>query len=122
MLNKKLLYLLVMGVCITMPKPALAAVPLSTVYAFGSIKSMGDLVSYIVPIALTIAGIMVSFYFLTACFNYINSHGDKNAVSAARQQIEHSIIGLIILLASFIVVRYMPTAMGLIGVPPIFGL
>jgi hypothetical protein len=104
---------------LTVPSPA-QATDLAANYAFGQVTSFGSLISYIVPVATTVAGLMVAFYFLTACFDYINSHGDKNAVSAARQKIEHSIIGLILLLGAFILVRYVPRALNLAGMPSIF--
>lgn len=115
---KKLFLFLVLAL-LTLPSPA-QATDLAANYAFGQVTSFGALISYIVPIAFTVAGLMVAFYFLTACFDFINSHGDKNAISAARQKIEHSIVGLILLIGAFILIRYVPRALNLEGMPAIF--
>lgn len=114
-------FLLISLLYLVTPKSVYAAVDLGSNFAFGSVRSLGDLISYLVPTAFIVAGLMFAFYFMTACWDYINSQGDKNAVSAARQKIEHSVIGLILLIAAFVVVRYMPTALGLTGMRGIFG-
>lgn len=117
MLKKGLTLLIIL---LSFPTTSYAVTDLAANYAFGQVTSLGSLVSYVVPVAMTVAGLMVAFYFLTACFDYINSHGDKNHISAARQKIEHSIIGLILLLGAFILIRYVPRALGLVGMPAIF--
>ena len=90
------------------PARAQAAVELSGNFAFGGIQSFGELISYLVPTAFIIAGIMVAYFFFTATFDMIISQGDKNAVSAARDKIIHAIIGLVLLVLSFVIVRYLP--------------
>ncbi len=91
-----------------MPKVAYAATDLGGIYAFGVVKSFGDLISYLVPTALIVGGLIVAYFFFTACFDMIISQGDKNLVAAARDKMVHAVIGLLLLVASFIAVRVLP--------------
>ncbi len=100
--------LLLALVTLLCPTRVQAAVELSGNFAFGSVKSFGELISYLVPTAFIVAGIMLAFFFFTASFDMIISQGDKNATAAAREKIVHAIIGFILLVLSFIIVRYLP--------------
>jgi hypothetical protein len=82
-----------------MPQPAFAATDLSGIYAFGVVKSFGDLISYLVPTALIIGGLIVAYFFFTAAFDMIISQGDKNAIAAARNKMVHAVIGLLLLIS-----------------------
>lgn len=95
-----------------LPKSAYA-VDLGSVYAFGKITSLGDLLSYLVEPAIWIAGMLVSFYFFYAAIEMIYSHGDKNVIAAARDKMIHAIIGLLALVSSFVIIKYLPNALGL---------
>lgn len=53
------------------------------------------------------AGIMSLFNFIFAGIQYINSQGDPKAIEAAQQKIVVSVIGLIIIAASFILTAVM---------------
>lgn len=103
---KKGLFLLLLT--LLHPPRVQAAVELSGNFAFGSIQSFGELISYLVPTAFIIGGIILAFFFFTAAFDMIISQGDKNAVSAAREKIVHAIIGFVLLILSFVIVRYLP--------------
>lgn len=106
-MNKKIFGLLFINLFI-FPKEIFAVVDLGSNFAFGQVKSLGELIGYLVPTAFIIAGIMVVFYFMTAAFDMIISHGDKNAIAAARDKMIHAIIGMLLLILSFVVVRYLP--------------
>lgn len=101
-------YPILLALLFLWPPKALAAVELSGVYAFGGVRSLGELISYLVPIAMIVAGIMLAFYFFTGAFDMIISQGDKNAIAAARDKMVHAIIGLLLLVASFVLVRFIP--------------
>lgn len=92
-----------------MIKEAYAAIDLSKKYGYGNITSLTDYLSsnFMTPL-LTIAGTGVGLYFLWGCYKFIFSHGDKAAVEEARQLITHSLIGLALLVAVFVVLRYVP--------------
>lgn len=90
-----------------------SAVNLAEHYAFGGYTSLGDLLSVIVPLGFVIGGILVSFYTIMGAYDLIMSQGDKNQIVAARNKILHGIIGLVLLVAMFVALRYLPTVLGL---------
>lgn len=94
---------------------AAAEYDLTREYAYGGIGSFGQIISYYVPIAFSIAGIMVVIYFLVGVFEFIISFGDKNAVAAAKDKILHAVIGLILLLIAFVIFRVLPSLLKLEG-------
>lgn len=94
------------------PSPV-RAVNLGSIYAFGKITSLGDLISYLVEPSFWLAGMVVAFYFFYAAIEMIYSHGDKNVIAAARDKMIHAIIGLLLLVGSFVIVKYLPNALGL---------
>lgn len=68
--------------------------------------SLGKLTTILIPLAFSIAAIMISFYFIIAAFELITSQGDKAHIVSARSKIYHSIIGFILLIALFIILQY----------------
>lgn len=88
--------------------PTAHAVNLADEYAFGSINSFGEGVSYFIPPALTLAGIVLVFWFLWGSVDLIISGGDKDKVAAARRKITHTIIGFLLLIGIFLIVQYLP--------------
>jgi hypothetical protein len=117
MLNQKNCYKILTGLTLGIFVLALPAqtyaVNLSTIYAFGKVKSLGELLSYLVDPAFWIAGSMVAFYFFYAALEMIYSHGDKNVIAAARDKMIHAIIGLGLIIGSFVLIKYLPNALGL---------
>ncbi len=64
----------------------------------------GDFVSGIVRFFMVVAGIFTLWQFLSGGFQFISSGGDKNKISEATQKITMSIIGLVVMTASFIII------------------
>jgi len=75
-------------------------------YGFGVFNTLGDLTNILLPLAFSIAGMMIVFYFLIAAFEMITSQGDKAHIVSARAKIYHSLIGIILLLLLYLVVRF----------------
>lgn len=75
--------------------------------------TFGAFVKIITPLAFSIATIMVTFYFLIGALELITSQGDKGHIVSARSKIYHSIIGFILLIVIFLLMQYIPTALGL---------
>jgi len=94
-------------------KPAHAAVNLGDYYAFGRMRTLGELIGTLVPLAMIIGGILVSFYIMLGAYYLIISWGDKTAVANARNQIIHGIIGFVLLIAMFVILKFLPTGLGL---------
>ncbi len=82
-------------------------------YSFSYIGSLGELLSLLgVPI-FSIATVIVVIYMALGIFRFITSAGDKNTLAQARGQITHSIIGFIILIMVFLIVKFLPEFLGL---------
>lgn len=84
-------------------------------YGFGIFRSLGDFVSFLVPLTFSIAAMLVVFYFLIGAFELITSQGDKAHIVSARSKIYHSIIGFILLIALFLIIQYIIPTLGLQG-------
>lgn len=59
------------------------------------------LMNSIMLLVITAAGIFALFNFITAGMKYISSQGDPKAITDAQQKIVMSILGLVIIAASF---------------------
>ncbi len=88
-------------------------IPLSQNYGFGNIQSVPDLVGKLMGPAFSIAALAVTFYFIFGAFKLLTSGGDKNAVAEARNMITHAIIGIVLLLMMWLVLRFIPEFLGL---------
>ena len=89
------------------------AVNIGTEFGFGKYESLGDFVALLIPLAFSVASIMVTFYFIIAALEMITSQGDKGHLVSARSKIYHSIIGFILLILIFILMQYIiPAILG----------
>jgi len=75
-------------------------------FGFGGFGTLGDFTSILIPLAFSIAGVMVAFYFIIGAFELITSQGDKGHIVSARAKIYHAIIGLILLLILYLAVQF----------------
>lgn len=82
-------------------------------YGFGNFNSLGELLSILVTVALSVAGLAVVFYIVYAAFKIVTSNGDKTALGEARGMIMHGIIGLILLVLLFTILQYIPEVLGI---------
>lgn len=89
------------------------SVDLGQQFGFGSIKSLGEGLGYLIGPAFAIAGAAVVFYLIIGAFQYMMSGGDKNAVAGARDMIIHGIIGFILLIMLFLVVQFLSQFFGI---------
>jgi hypothetical protein len=95
------------------PAYAQDTVNLADEYAFGNIGSFGGLLHLIEPMVFVIASVAVVFYFAIGAFRWIVSGGDKSALEGARNMMTHAIIGFFMLILVFLLVQYLPSAIGL---------
>lgn len=85
--------------------------------------SLGRFISDLVPLAFSIAAMMVVFYFIIGAFELITSQGDKAHIVSARSKIYHSIIGFVLLIALFLIMQYLLPALGIsVGGPQDFNI
>lgn len=84
-------------------------------FDFAKYTSLGNFTSALIPLAFSIAAMMVVFYFLIGAFEMITSQGDKAHIVSARAKIYHSIIGFVLLIALFLIMQYILPTLGLKG-------
>lgn len=75
-----------------------------------STSSGGKFVQYTVYLwrsAITIGSLAVIVYFLLGAFTWITSGGDKTKVEDARNKITNAIIGLVLLVSSFVLLSFL---------------
>src|SRR5581483_3479404 len=92
------------------------AADLGQVFPFATQNSFGAFISSLITPAFDIAGILLLFYFLFAAFKYMTSGGDKEAINGARNMITHAIIGFALLILLILVLRVLPSLLGLTGI------
>ncbi len=67
------------------------------------VSQTGDFISAIVRFFIIIAGLFTVWQFLSGGLSYITSNGDKNKVQEAGSKITMSIVGLVVVVASFVI-------------------
>lgn len=80
--------------------------PFSGTDAGGQISTV---LSGIITFVLTIAAIVAFFYLVVSGFQYITAGGDAAKAQTARQGIVNALIGIVIILVSYIILRYVGT-------------
>ena len=98
--------------------PTVHAVNLGSQYSFGNIgggdtPAVPELISRLMGPAFSVAALLVTFYFIIGAFKFMTSAGDKAKVGEAREMITHAIIGLILLLMMWLILRFIPEFFGL---------
>lgn len=93
--------------------PTAYAVDLSKEYAFGGINNASDLLNLLTGPAFVIAGLAVTFFVIVGAFRYLASGGNKESIAGARTMIITGIVGLLLLMLAFILLKYIPEALGL---------
>ncbi len=84
-----------------------SGIPIGDKFGFGNIKTMGEATSRLVDPAFSIAAVMVVIYLLSGAFQYLTSGGDKEAIDAARKKMTHAFVGFLILMMSFLAIKYL---------------
>jgi hypothetical protein len=74
--------------------------------------TLGSLVSVIISLLFGL-GVLVSFIMLLiGSIKYMNSGGDMEAASGARSTITYAIIGLVLVICAFVIVKVLGTIIG----------
>lgn len=66
-----------------------------------------------VTLALTIAAIIFFFYFLLGGIAWITSGGDKAQIESARSRLTSALIGIVIVLSVFVIVKIIEVFFGI---------
>jgi len=79
-----------------------SGIPGST--ATGGVAGTGAFLSNIIRAIIIVAGLYTLFQFLLGGFALISSNGDKAKISEGTQKIQMSIVGMIVIAASFVII------------------
>lgn len=80
-------------------------------------SNIGDLLTSIkiIPLIFFFAGAIFLFSLLQAAWGYVNSTGDPKKIAEATGRILNAFFGIVIVLASFVIVRIILAVLGLPG-------
>lgn len=71
----------------------------------GGVNFFAALLPKLVGLGFVIGSILFLFVFIIGAIQWITSGGDKNALEGARAKISNGLIGLVILFASYAIIR-----------------
>lgn len=73
--------------------------------------SVSALIIRIINIALTVAGLIAVLFLIIGGFRYITAAGNEETAEQAKKIITNSIIGIVIIILSFVIVRVISNAL-----------
>jgi len=73
--------------------------------------SLSGFIMKIINIALTIAGLIAVLFLIIGGFRYITSAGNEETAEQAKKIITNAIIGVIVIILSFVIVRVISNAL-----------
>ena len=88
---------------------------------FGVPPSLGAIITVLIPYLFTLAGLLVLVFLLYGGLSLMLSQGDPKAVQAARDKITYALIGLVIVLTSFLIIQIVARFLKLQSIINIFG-
>lgn len=77
------------------------------------INNISDIVNKIMPVIMTAAGIILFFVLVWGGYNYMMSQGNPEKIKGAQAKITTGIIGFILLIAAYAIVKLLSTVFGL---------
>lgn len=78
----------------------------------GDGAQLSNLINPIIANAFIISGLVAFFVILFAGFSYISGAGDKNKMAQSTNMLTYAILGLVIIVASFLITRIIGTVLG----------
>lgn len=77
-----------------------------------AVVAIANILSTIIGLITTIAGLYFIFQFMIGGFEWMTSSGDKTRLQKAQERMTHSLIGLIIVVASFALISIIARILG----------
>ncbi len=77
------------------------------------INNIADLINRILPFFITAAGIILFFVFIWGGYDFISSQGNAEKIKSAQAKITTGIIGFVLLIVSYLLVRLIVRIFGL---------
>jgi hypothetical protein len=73
--------------------------------------SISNFIIKIINIALTVAGLIAVLFLIIGGFRYITSAGNEETAEQAKKVITNAIIGVVVIILSFVIVRVISNAL-----------
>lgn len=93
----------------TQPGPGGVCVP--TGGGQTGITRVSDFIIFIINILLALAGLVAVLFLVIGGFQYIASRGNEEATEAAKKTIFNAIIGIVVIILAFVIVRVISNAL-----------
>ena len=77
-----------------------------------AIQKIGALITTLIRVLLIAGAVVFIFWFILGAIRWMTSSGDKAQVEAARNQITHAFVGLILLFSVFAVIKIVEVVFG----------
>jgi len=71
-----------------------------------NISDLGEFINRLIEFATAFVAVIAVLYLIISGFQYIMAGGDQKKVGAARSAIQNTIIGLVIVVGAFVVVKF----------------
>jgi NADH:ubiquinone oxidoreductase subunit 6 (subunit J) len=77
-----------------------------------TLEGLNTIVYNLITVALYVGAILVFIMLLVGGFKYITSGGDPKAAEAAKKTITHAIMGIVLLVSGFLILRFIQVFTG----------
>jgi len=84
-------------------------------------NTIGEVLAYVISLLFQFSGVIALATFVYGAFSYITSGGNPEAQDNAKQTMTYAVIGLILILVSVIVVKYILEGLGVSSIK-LFGI
>lgn len=108
-----ILSIIVVAALIVMPFVASAQwrQPGGTTDPLGEVTKVSDLIIRIIEILLAVAGLIAVVFLIVGGFRYITAGGNEEAAESAKKTILNAIIGIVVVILAFVIVRVISNAL-----------
>ena len=76
----------------------------------GNVSNINDFIIYVINILLGIVGFVALLFLIIGGFRYITSAGNEESAGQAKKIITNAIIGIVIVILAFVIVRVIITS------------
>ena len=104
-MKSKALVRLFSAVYAAQPWTGLETAPGSSVADVATIKSLETLLSNVIRAIVALSGVALFVMLLVGGFNFLFSGGDQKKLDSARATITHAVMGLVIIVSAYLLLR-----------------
>lgn len=81
------------------------------IFAPGGAISASGLILSLIDIGLAIAGLVAVIFLIVGGFRYVTAQGNEEQVESAKKTLTHAILGIVIIILAFVIVRVIANAL-----------